>query len=100
MADAVVPQGSGHLFGERFEKRRRLLPEVVAQVELLEARADEIPGVKDAGNLHDIDDGIPRGDGFRAHMVEALLHCRRHQLIHNTGDFLPELPTRSTSILH
>jgi hypothetical protein len=79
-----------------FEKRRRLLPEVVAQIELFQAGADEISGIEDpADSLNDIDDRIPRGDGFRAYMVEALLSTAgEHQLIHNAGDFLAELPTR------
>jgi len=93
VANAVVPQGHRHLFRQAFKEGRRLLPEVVTEVELIEPGADEIAGIENPGNpLHDVDDGIAGGDGFRADMVEALLAIAgMYQPIYHAGDFLAEL---------
>lgn len=93
VADAVVTQGQRHLFREAFKEGRRLLPEVVTEVELFEPGADKIAGIENPGNpLHDVDDGIAGGDGFRADMIEAFLAIAgMYQPIYHAGDFLAEL---------
>ena len=92
VAQAFVADGQGDLLGQDLEEGHGLLAEIVAQVDLVQPFADEIAGVEEAaGPVDDVDHRFPGRDGFRAHVVEAVLPpAGAHQLIDDVRDGLPE----------
>jgi len=83
-----MAQRNRHLLGQDFKQPRGFLAEIVAQIELLETTVDKITRVEDSADpLHNVYNGIPRGDRFRADVIETIVSITgQNQLIHDPGN--------------
>ena len=92
--DAVMPYGEHNLFGEGFKKSGQLLTEIVSHVDLIHTCADKITGIENAArHVYGVDDGLPRRNGFRPHVVKAIVAgAGRCKLFNNGRYFVAKFP--------
>jgi hypothetical protein len=88
VANAVMAQSNRYLLGQDFKQPRGFLAEIIAQIELLDTTVDKIPRVENSADpFHNVHDGIPRRDRFRADVIETIVSITgKNQFIHDPGN--------------